>query len=1196
MRERINRLAKGIPDTDVPRVSLNPVQIDAAVGPGEISRTDITVSSENGVYLKGLAYSDHSAVKVINSSFGGMKNRITLEADARYRESGEELGGTLSLVTNGGEFTVPFLFRVSSGPAGKTLGSIRTIEDFAIIAKEDREAALRLFAYKDFVTAPFMQDLRIRCLYDAFATRSNRENALEEFLIAAHAKKPAALAIERRGITYTAVKGMPAGIVPMSVTVPGWFEFSVRTEGNFIRIEKRSVTADDFKDGHFDFPFTVDPGKLHAGDNLGSIQFVSDLNTYSVPVTVQGKDGKENREGKEEKEERRSRALSAYHERKRHFAAYADCRIRYACGGPGSEELPAKMRAELDAVGSGEQADHYLILLKAEAELLQGQTDRCRDLLQLVRPAVLAERQKKPLDYLISEYLNGMLPGGEPKRENVIRMLRKYMTEQHIHELFPLIVALDGSLRDNPAALAELIILEFASGNRSPYLYAEYVKLLSAHPELLHDLGSLELHALWFGARRDMIGADTANVIAHHAGTIRTMNRLYYPLLKCLYDRNPSRELLTSVCIVLIREDAHAPEMHRWFEQGLLQNVRLTGLYEYFLYTLPPSYDKCLPREVLAYFVYDNMLDDGSKSRLYANIVRYLKPESKLWEEYGPQVAAFTEKEALAGKIDGNLSELYRFLIRSGKIDEKLARAMIPILHSREITTAAQGIRSVAVFYPELKEPTVCSLDHGKACVPVFTERAVLLFQNAYGNRYYSIPYEARQICEAPELLQKCENSCPDHPAVRLRRLRETLAKEKRSAEETAFLERAEKELPLAELYRREILAAVVADSLENPDFLLRADRNRLTGRERREVCTALIRTDHCREAYEIMKSYGCTELEPQDLKVLCSKMILDRLFTEDRLLLWLADRTLTENGGESVILDYLCEHYNGTSDEMFRILTFAIGAHAETYDMEERLLAQMLFTGSDRNMDQVFRWYVNRKTPGESIVRAYLTLKCENYFLKDGETDASVFERLEKLYDGLTEKENFPVLYRLALTRYYASLPELSADRRKYASDLVAMLLGDRLVFPYYRSLSRFAAVPGDVLDRTMVEYRASADARAEIRVRILPGETAFRPGEMKRMYAGIFVCSEVLFSGETLEYEIYETGGPAPVLKDKGSIRKAETGGPTGGSRFDRLNDLTVKADRKDEQGVREGMLAFAVQEGMISELFGLTQGDEK
>ena len=105
--------------------------------------------------------------------------------------------------------------------------------------------------------------------------------------------------------------------------------------------------------------------------------------------------------------------------------------------------------------------------------------------------------------------------------------------------------------------------------------------------------------------------------------------------------------------------------------------------------------------------------------------------------------------------------------------------------------------------------------------------------------------------------------------------------------------------------------------------------------------------------------------------------MILLQLFDQDEHLLYLAERVFEAGKADSVILDYLCEHYNGTTSRMYEILIQAVGAHVQTYDMEERLLAQMLFTGSCAQMDSVFELYMKRKQTRESMVKAYFTQKC---------------------------------------------------------------------------------------------------------------------------------------------------------------------------------------------------------------------------
>ena len=71
MRERINRLAKGIVDAEVPRLFLSPEKVEEVLGSGTTYKRELYLASENNLYIKGLAYSSHSRVKILKQAFGG---------------------------------------------------------------------------------------------------------------------------------------------------------------------------------------------------------------------------------------------------------------------------------------------------------------------------------------------------------------------------------------------------------------------------------------------------------------------------------------------------------------------------------------------------------------------------------------------------------------------------------------------------------------------------------------------------------------------------------------------------------------------------------------------------------------------------------------------------------------------------------------------------------------------------------------------------------------------------------------------------------------------------------------------------------------------------------------------------------------------------------------------------------------------
>ena len=157
MRERINRLARGIIDSSVPELVIKPERIEGVLSPGESVRGEFSVQSGNDLYIKGLVYSGNERVKLESEAFGGLRNHIIYNIDTRYLEDGDTVKGSFYLVTNGGEKEIPYSLRIQTGNRTEELGSLKTPRDFAALAKKNWELALRLFEYQDFTEAPFMQ-------------------------------------------------------------------------------------------------------------------------------------------------------------------------------------------------------------------------------------------------------------------------------------------------------------------------------------------------------------------------------------------------------------------------------------------------------------------------------------------------------------------------------------------------------------------------------------------------------------------------------------------------------------------------------------------------------------------------------------------------------------------------------------------------------------------------------------------------------------------------------------------------------------------------------------------------------------------------------------------------------------------------------------------------------------------------------
>lgn len=1189
MRERINRLAKGIVDTETVRLVVSPEQVRETVPAGEVVRKELYVTSDRNSNVKGLAYSSSHQVRVVTTSFGGVRNHIFYEVDARNLEHADQIEGSFFLVTNHGEREIPYSFCAEFSGAGQSMGSLQTARDFAAIARDDLQTALRLFDQQDFVRAPFMEDIHLRAVYDGLKGRTNRQNLLEEFLVAAGAKQPVVLEMESESREYEYSDRPIDDVIHVSRDGWGYVCLEIRIDGDFIETIKPVVTDADFQRNRCEINYRIWPGRLHRGKNHGSITLVSPKKSVTVSIVAEG----------DETIEMTGRRPALP---KQELQRYMMLRLDYETGLHPDALLRNQMLQETEQLiraGGGTLAR----LLTAELYLMDGRKEQAGRLLEECREQVLEERQDQTELYCFYQYLALQLKGGSEQRESLIRLVRKYLDEGGAKAyLFLLLQRLDPSMGDSPGALLGQMKTLYQEGSSSPFLYLEACRLWAADPGLLRTVDSFELHSLVFAAKKDLIPEELADRIGRLALTARTYHRLYQELLARLYARYPSAQLLEAICCLMIRGDCRRESDFVWYERGIEAGLSLTRLYEYYLYSLPADYGHALPKEVLLYFSYDNDLDQRHRAVLYQNILTYLPENSSIYKEYEREMERFAMNQLFASRIDGSLAVIYHHMIYEDMIDLPVAKVLPAILKSYRIECRNPNMKYVIVRYEELTEETAFLLQDGVAYVPLFSENSVLLFQDSYGNRYADISCIRTRVMNRQELEDRCFQVYPEHPMLRLQQCAGILKAGVAEPSQAGILEHAMEDLRLHELWKKKLLAAIVdfystfdrdqtgEDSGEAGDYLIHIDQELLTPGQRQAVCETLIGQNFIREAFEMICAYGIGGIRPVRLLKLCARMILQNLFDQDDLLLSLSRQVFRAGKSDSVVLDYLCEHFNGASSQMYDVLYQAVQERVETYDLEERLLAQMLFSGETEKMDQVFDLYVGRKRTNDTIVKAYFTVKSVEYFVENRPAKPVMFAYLEQALQGIALKEKVPTVYLLALTKYYAGLAGLTKEQQDLCRSIVRILLDENLVFPYLKQLADYASIPDHIMDKVMVQYCGGRDARVEFRVRITPGETEFHREEMRRVYLGIFVKEKVLFEGETMEYQIYEGKDGEFQLKEEGALTCGTAGRRTGENRFSCLNEMGLCLKRKDEDGLKRQMREYLMKNALAQEIFDL------
>ena len=881
---------------------------------------------------------------------------------------------------------------------------------------------------------------------------------------------------------------------------------------------------------------------------------------------------------------------------------YLSLRLDYEAGVYEPALLLNQMMKETEHLRADFPGDERAKLIQAELLILNGREDNASLALDDARDHVLAHREQQVELYCFYQFLRLEIKPSVQQKESLVRYIRKLLWEDgEIRPyLFLMLMKLDETMAQNPLELYRSMASLFNQGCSSPFLYASACRLMEAHPDLFVRLGDFEIQALYMGVQKGIVSRLTALRAAELALGLKHYRKLVERLFEKLYQTYEELPILEAVCSLLIKGDCKEKDAFVWYEKALEQGVNLTRLYEYFLYALPEDYGHLLPKEVLLYFSYDKDLDRHSRQVLYRNILEYMNPSAELYQNYTRHMEQFAMEQLFQSRINRSMAVIYEHMIYKDMIDSRVARVLPGILKSCRIRCGDSRMKYVIVRYEELEDEEAFLLENQSAYVPLFSDRSVLLFQDAYGNRYLDVKHWKVSVMDRPELLAQCYEVYPDHPMLKLSECRDIVNRGVETDEQAALLEEIVVQMHLSPVFEGKLMQAVTdyycrkasedkdGDGVFNCAYLVQIDKKPMAARQRQQICETLISQNYMREAYSMIRDYGSQYISTPRLMKLCTKTILMNLFDQDDLLLGLSHQVFRQGCYDSVILDYLCEHFNGTVSQMYEVLIQGVREHVETYDLEERLLGQMLFTGCCDQMDSVFELYMKRKTTKEMVVKAYFTQKSVQYFLEEKDMDQRVFEYLKQAVSNTFDKDRMPTIYLLALTRYFSTLDKVDEGDAELLKTMTSLLLEEGLVFPYTRELSKHIPVPEDIMDKAMVEYRGRKDAHPELQVRILPEETGFHSEDIRRVYQGIFVKQKVLFEGEIMEYRIYDYLDGHRRLAAEGQVECDHKLEGKENSRFACLNEMGAAIKDRDDSRLLNAMEDYLKKSAALGRLF--------
>ena len=285
VREVIDRCADGFFDYDCGKLLFSTARIEAEMPQGQLFEGDFVLSSEDGRDFTATIYTssmrlvcrndhvDNEAVATIHYVF-----------DSTGLEPGDVVKGDIQVVSNAGEYYLPFVFSISYGIVESSMGNIRNLFHFTNQAQVNWNEAVQLFYSKGFERVFGGND---RIHYDKFRGLSNRHGdpqAVDDFLVAINKKRPVVYSVDRTSYEYNDVSDNVECEMLLHRSTWGNIDVSVTSDVDFIRIEKEKIGADDFIGNDHLLKFTIIGDRLHEGRNFGNILIKSAHSEASVRI------------------------------------------------------------------------------------------------------------------------------------------------------------------------------------------------------------------------------------------------------------------------------------------------------------------------------------------------------------------------------------------------------------------------------------------------------------------------------------------------------------------------------------------------------------------------------------------------------------------------------------------------------------------------------------------------------------------------------------------------------------------------------------------------------------------------------------------------------------------------------------------------------------------------------------------------
>ena len=1180
VRARIGQIAAGRFNGTKPILAFSEETIDLSVIEGRSEAGSFVIESTNQIKICGIVYSTNPRMECLNPHFEGEKVRIRYQFNSKGLTEGDACEGKFVIVCNQIEYSLSFCARITRLYAEASTGAVKSLDDFTRLAASNWDEAYHLFYNRNFLNTIPYDNVYERLTYEGFACARPSGQNMEEFLIGVNKKQPVSISVDKSEDIFMASKEPQSGCFTITKDNWGYTEIRLRTDCEFIKLSKPVLTLDDFIGKTYLYEYIIDASAMHAGRNFGRIYIDGVYQSFTIDITAGVRDDDGSISDIAVTKDIKECMVGI-------MELYTSFRLKRIVTGVWANETISILN-HLHALMPDE---HMYELMKAQAFIINRQRQEAKWILDDFKHS--NPDKKSPIwGYYL--YLMTLLEREPSYIDNMTHEVELIFYENPDSVLlFWVLLFLRDQYFDDTAGKLKDIKYWVLRGCSSPYLYIEAYYLISQDPYLIKELSVFELRILSWAVKKKALTKDLAGAIFEAVDLAGGFDNRVYELLTAAYEICPEAEYVGIICSYLIKGHKNDTCFHKWFELGIENKLRLTGLYEAYLITMDDRQISPVPKIIQMYFSFDNKLPYRKLAVLYNNIIAAKETEPEVYHKYRKAMGRFAMDQAQLRHIDDNLAVLYEDMLELGFINEELSAAFSDIIYTHKLIVFDKRIVRAIIYQNEMKEPQIVPVTDQCAYFELFSNDYVILFEDSRGYRYVkSISYRLQRLMDAEKYLDRCISLSPDRPQYIVSHFKHVRDYSDFTKDDLKLFKPVFYSESFSDSYKAvmgyRILKYCQLHDYEDyvRPFLQSINFDTLQKDARKYLIDMLVSNRLYEKAYDMAMEYGIDMLAAASQVVLCENALKVQ-HVDDDFMVQLAISAFKTGKYSDLVLKYLCENYTGPTDELINLWHAADKFSISSMKLDERILEQGIYTQIEpEKISDIFTEYYKR-AGNEKLILAYISLVAHGY-LHSGRCKADfIFDIIEKRFIG---NRTLNDACQLALLKHFAEKTDITQAELEIEDTLLKYYIYNNMYFDFFARLDYRLLEKYFLYDKAFLQYESTPGTHVVLHYSRDEDGEEFNSEDMVEMYDGIYVKTFVIFFGELIRYYITEEHDNSIEVKESNRLTCNNIPGDNDHSRYNLINEMIISDTLSDETTLKSNIDEYKRLDAATKQLFKL------